>query len=94
MPNRFLRIQRHKEKFMANKRWNSQISNLKQPKSGSGVKPVGSGSPDLSMPERTASWPGLPGKSGPDRSNGSPEEKVYVFAQGLRGGKEVNDGEA
>lgn len=26
-----------------------------------------------SMPEKTAAWPGLPGKSGPNRSGGTPK---------------------
>lgn len=79
---------------MANNRFNKQIQTVPEPTTGGmGKKPLPSGSPDLSMPERTASWPSLPGKTGPDRSAGVPEEKVYAFAQGLRGGKEVADGD-
>lgn len=29
-------------------------------------------SPRMSMPEKTAAWPGLPGKSGPNRAGGAP----------------------
>jgi hypothetical protein len=28
--------------------------------------------PTLTMPEKTANWPGLPGKAGPNRSGGAP----------------------
>lgn len=77
---------------MPNAYWNKQVSPQKT-SSGDGVKPIASGSTQTAMPERTAAWPGLPGKSGPDRSAGVPEEKVYAYAQGLRGGKEVSDGD-
>lgn len=37
----------------------------------------------ITMPEGTANWPGLPGKSGPDRSGGAPKQgklgKFTVF---------------
>jgi hypothetical protein len=74
---------------MANSYFNTQIGNDKEPKSGKGVMPKGGGPGSTSVPERTANWPGLPGKGGTDRSNGSPEEKIYATAKGLRGGKEV-----
>lgn len=77
---------------MANDYFNKQVGTIKQPSSGTGVKPLPAGKPDLSMPMRTAAWPGLPGKAGPDRSNGVPEEKVYACAQGLRGGKDNDPG--
>lgn len=76
---------------MPNPNFNKQVPQQK-PAPSSGVKPLPSGSPDLSMPMRTASWPGLPGKAGPDRSNGVPEEKVYAMAQGLRGGVDNDPG--
>lgn len=79
---------------MANKFYNTQIRNIDQPSSGQGVKPLSPGKPDLSMPMRTARWPGLPGEAGPDRSAGAPEEKVYAFAQGLRGGSDEDKGES
>lgn len=79
---------------MPNPRFNTQVRNLKVPTSGGkGVEPLPSGTPSTSIPERTAAWPGLLGKAGPDRSAGVPEEKVYAFAEGLRGGKEVADGD-
>ena len=59
-----------------------------------GVKPVGPGKFQAdSMPEineRKQIWPGLPGKAGPDRSNGSPTEKVYASAQGIAGGTDTD----
>lgn len=30
--------------------------------------------PSTSMPMKTANWPGLPGKAGPNRANGTPKE--------------------
>ena len=62
-----------------------------------GVKPVGPGKfQSDSMPEineRKQIWPGLPGKAGPDRSNGSPTEKVYASAQGICGGTDTDTGD-
>lgn len=79
---------------MANNRY-GQDSNLKQPKSGHGVSPKKSGPTPASLPMRTASWPSLPGKSqSKDRANGIPEEKVYAYAQGLRGGVDDDPGES
>lgn len=76
---------------MANPRYSQNISNLKQPSSGKGESPKKAGPKHYSMPERTANWPGLPGKAQPkDRSLGYPEEKVYAKAEGLRGGKDVD----
>lgn len=75
---------------MPNSRFNRQVGNVK-PTGPSGVKPLPSGNPPVSMPERTAAWPGLPGKAGPDRSAGMPEEKVYAKAVGIAGGKDDDD---
>ena len=36
-----------------------------------------------SVTEKTASWPGLPGKAGPNRSAGTPKAKVYPKSEGL-----------
>ena len=33
--------------------------------------------------EKTANWPGLPGKSGPDRSAGVKKLKIYPASKGL-----------
>lgn len=71
---------------MANNFWNTQISTIKQPTSGKGVSPKKAGPQMDGLNMSTASWPGLPGKPGPDRSAGMPEEKIYAVAQGLRGG--------
>ena len=79
---------------MANDYFNKQVGTIKQPTSGQGVKPLPPGKPDLSMPMRTASWPGLPGKSGPNRANGTPEEKIYAYARGLCGGMDNDPGKS
>jgi len=62
--------------------WNKQVSNLKTP-SVSGKKPLASGSKSEAMPEHTAAWAGLPGKSGPERSAGVTKAKVYPKSDGL-----------
>jgi hypothetical protein len=58
---------------MANK-YHNQGANPSSQKGGEGGSNKASGSaPALSMPEKTASWPGLPGKSqGGSRSGGAP----------------------
>lgn len=33
--------------------------------------------------EKTANWPGLPGKSGPERSAGVPRVKIHPASKGL-----------
>lgn len=37
----------------------------------------------VSVNEKTASWPGLPGKSGPNRSAGVKRLKIHATAKGL-----------
>ena len=53
---------------------------------GGSNKAQGSG-PSISMPEKTANWPGLPGKASPDRSAGVPKEgaitKFRVDQEGM-----------
>ncbi len=39
--------------------------------------------PAATVNERTANWPGLPGKSGPDRSAGVKKLKIHPASQGL-----------
>ena len=43
--------------------------------------------PAESMPQKTAAWPGLPGKGGPDRSGGDPKQgplgPFYVKKEGF-----------
>ena len=39
--------------------------------------------PETPVNERTANWPGLPGKSGPNRSAGVKKLKVYASSKGL-----------
>ncbi len=41
------------------------------------------GSMSSSLNEKTAAWPGLPGKSGPDRSNGVKKLKTHPKSEGL-----------
>lgn len=68
---------------MANKYFNHQVGNIKA-SGGSGAKTsVGSGSGGGGMTEKTANWPGLPGKSGPNRSGGTPKAKTYPKSAGL-----------
>ena len=42
-----------------------------------------SGSMSSSLNEKTAAWPSLPGKSGPDRSGGVKKLKVCAKSEGL-----------
>lgn len=61
--------------------------------SGDGVRPQ-KGTPQPSTVNTShPSWGGLPGKAGPDRSNGSDEEKIYAYAQGIRGGVDADPGQ-
>ncbi len=39
--------------------------------------------PAAKVNERTAAWPGLPGKTGPDRSAGVKKLKIYPTSKGL-----------
>lgn len=78
---------------MSNDRFNTPYNDT-EPQSGpqTGQKPLPAGPKDQAIPMRTAKWPGLPGKAGPDRSAGVPEEKVYPYAQGIRGGSDDDPG--
>jgi hypothetical protein len=51
--------------------------------SGGSNKDSRGGSSPSSMPEKTASWPGLPGKTGPDRSGGVKKLKVHPKSEGM-----------
>ena len=44
------------------------------------------GAPAATVNEKTANWPGLPGKGGPDRSAGVKKLKVHPTAAGLTTG--------
>lgn len=78
---------------MANNRFNKQIQTVPEPMTGGkGVMPLQPSKASLSVEESHPSWGGLPGKAGPNRSNGSPEEKTYAFTQGLAGGKDKDGG--
>lgn len=77
---------------MANNRFNTQIQTIPEKTSGGkGVLPKTGGPQKSDLPMRTPNWPGLPGKAGPDRSNGVSEEKIYASTQGLAGGKDDDD---
>lgn len=78
---------------MANNFYNKQIQTINESTTGGkGVMPK-VGQPQKSdLPMRVANWPGLPGASQKDRSNGSPEEKIYAQAIGLRGGHDDDTG--
>lgn len=65
---------------MANN-YHSQNSNVKN-KGHGGVKPPSPGK-SMSFVEKTAGWGGLPGKSGPNRSNGVKKAKAYVKSEGI-----------
>lgn len=41
------------------------------------------GAPAAKVNERTANWPGLPGKTGPNRSAGVKKLKIHPFSKGL-----------
>jgi hypothetical protein len=63
---------------MTNKFYNDMIT-----KSGNGAKTGAQGSKDDVKSESTASWPGLPGKAGPDRSAGVEKVKTTVKSEGV-----------
>lgn len=60
------------------------FSDFKEKKvSGSkGAKPTGK-LKSLSGTEKTANWPGLPGKSGPDRSGGDKKVRIHPKSTGI-----------
>ena len=41
------------------------------------------GAPAVKVNERTASWPGLPGKAGPNRSAGVKKLSIHPMSKGL-----------
>ena len=53
----------------------------KDPAKGSPDKACKPACADMTM--KTANWPGLPGKSGPNRSNGVPKAKAYPKSDGI-----------
>lgn len=78
---------------MANNRFNSQIQTIPEKTAGGkGVLPKKGEIQKVALNVSSPNWPGLPGKAGPDRSNGVPEEKIYASAQGLRGGADADPG--
>ena len=63
---------------MANK-YHDQGANPSKQSGGEGGSNKATGNPpSMSMPEKTANWPGLPGKSGPDRSGGVPNNGYFA----------------
>ena len=80
---------------MANKYMNQGANPSRQTGGEGGSNTARGTSPSSSMPEKTASWPGLPGPTQKrNRANGFPEEKVYPVAVGLRGGSDSDQGES
>ena len=72
---------------MANK-YHDQGANPSKQTGGQGPGPKAQGSPaSAPMPVKTANWPGLPGKAGPNRSGGDPTSgklgPFYVKKEGL-----------
>ena len=58
---------------MSNKYWNKDTAPSKQTGGEGGSNKAMGSTPSIPMPEKTANWPGLPGKAGPNRSAGTPE---------------------
>ncbi len=67
---------------MPNPYYNKQVSNIKTKGGAGSVSVKGSGGAGA-LTEKTASWPGLPGKSGPNRANGVTKVKIYPKSEGL-----------
>lgn len=57
---------------MSNKYFNKDTAPSKQTGGEGGSNKAMGSTPSLSMPEKTAAWPGLPGKASPNRSAGTP----------------------
>jgi hypothetical protein len=63
---------------------NRYYTNFEDRKISSGSAPTpGSKSRESTVNEKTAAWPGLPGKSGPDRSGGVKKVKAYAKSEGI-----------
>lgn len=58
---------------MSNKYFNKDAAPSRQTGGEGGSNKAAGSPPSLAMPEKTANWPGLPGKGGPDRSAGTPK---------------------
>ncbi len=61
---------------MANK-FHAKKNSIKPPSTGE------SGTRKDKVDEKTANWPGLPGKSGPNRSNGVRKVKTHAKSEGV-----------
>ncbi len=70
---------------MSNKYHSNLTGNGKQ--SGGSQAQTRSSHPEMLMPEKTANWGGLPGKTGPNRSGGAPKRgkcgPFHVKAEGI-----------
>ena len=76
---------------MANPRYASQSPLADAQKSAKGVMPL-KGEPQKSeLNLSSPNWGGLPGKTGPDRRQGIPAEKIYAQAVGIAGGADEDD---
>ena len=58
---------------MSNKYINRSTAPSKQTGGEGGSNKAMGSSPSLAMPEKTANWPGLPGKASPSRAAGAPK---------------------
>ena len=68
---------------MPNPHYNSMHGSNRKVAEGGSNKASGS-SPKASMPEKTANWPGLPGKAqSKDRSGGVKKLKVHPKSEGI-----------
>jgi hypothetical protein len=60
------------------------VANPNFKKMGGEAPPKGkAGSDSSTINEKTADWPGLPGKAGPDRSQGVPKLKQSPKSEGI-----------
>lgn len=65
---------------------NADFSENKRGLGGRAVKPPPTGTRSKTQPkftERTATWPGLPGKSGPNRSVGAKRARIHPTSKGI-----------
>lgn len=72
---------------MSNKYWNKDTAPSKQSGGEGGSNKAQGGPSTLHLPEKTASWPGVPGKTQKSRAGGAPTTghagPFYVRKDGL-----------
>jgi hypothetical protein len=67
---------------MANPRFSNVAPTRGKNGKGPGMAKTAPGA-KADMPMKTAAWPGLPGKTGPNRSNGVAKIKAYPKSEGI-----------